>query len=152
MRQHNQCSQPRHFSSSSPLLLLRWTKTSEKLQKAMLSTYLLFSHLLYPKSMLSISLLFSFEVMHWLPEVLRCKPVSLVKGFISTLKFQQTYVMFQVPTWFFFLGVAISEVKKLQQQSELKEWSGHLEDPQKVVYDSVPNLCADHSSQSKQNL
>lgn len=40
--------------------------------------------------MLGIYLLFSYEVMGCLPEVLRCKPGALVKGFISTPSFTKT--------------------------------------------------------------
>lgn len=40
--------------------------------------------------MLGTCLLFSYEVMGSLPEVLRCKPGGLVKGFISTPSVSKT--------------------------------------------------------------
>lgn len=42
------------------------------------------------KSMLGIYLLLSYEVIGFIPEVLRCKPGALVKGFIATPSFSKT--------------------------------------------------------------
>lgn len=62
-------------------------QSEEKLSQSLKKASLVPIYPLAIKSVLGISLLFGYEVMHWFPEVLWCKPESLVKGFISTPKF-----------------------------------------------------------------
>lgn len=68
-------------------IIIRVTKKFSKVKKSQREVPICSSAI---KSMPGIYLLFSYEVMGCLPEVLRCKPGALVKGFISTPSFSKT--------------------------------------------------------------
>lgn len=138
MRQHNQCSQLRHFSSSSPLSLSGWTKTSVKLKKAILSTDLLFSHKVNAGYLITLQL-WSYALISWSLEMQTW--VSGERFYFYSQVLANLCNVASSYRFFFCLGVPITQVKKRQQQSEPKEWSGHLGCSQKVIYDCAKLMC-----------